>query len=428
MATINHGSGADIIVPSNTGTTYRGLAGDDTYIISNSIAANATVTIVDTSGANKIQLVDGLSVASSKFAADAVQLTLSNGAVVTINGASNFTYDVGGNATTGTAGSSNTLAAFASAMGVPTLPSSGSTAGSSDITIANNGVSGSAAPTFTVTKTGSSVDEGSAITFTITASSAVSADTDFSWTVIGDNNGATVDKASTADIDVLSGTATIASGATSTSFDVTAASDSIVEGIEGIKVSVFDSNSSALSSAIILVNNSGSSATSQSFTLTTGVNEFTGGSGNDSFDASTNDSLNDYDVLDGGGGTDTLTFKTANLAGGISFIPQLSNIEVVQVTAADIDANASDDVVTVQLSGISGLTKLGNIASAEDVTFSTVGNLVDLELKSAAVTTTLTYTDAALAGAADEMTVTLKGTVASTDLVINDSGVVKNTL
>ena len=84
--------------------------------------------------------------------------------------------------------------------------------------------------------------------------------------------------------------------------------------------------------------------------------------------------------------------------------------------------------MTVQLSGISGLTKLGNIASAEDVTFSTVGNLVDLELKSAAVTTTLTYTDAALAGAADEMTVTLKGTVASTDLVINDAGVVTNSL
>ena len=66
MATINHGSGADIIVPSSNGTTYRGLAGDDTYIISNSIAANASVTIVDTSGANTIQLVDGLSVKSSK--------------------------------------------------------------------------------------------------------------------------------------------------------------------------------------------------------------------------------------------------------------------------------------------------------------------------------------------------------------------------
>ena len=76
MATINHSSGADIIVPSNNGTTYRGLGGDDTYILSNSIAANAAITIVDTSGANKIQLVNGLSVASTKFAADAVQLTL----------------------------------------------------------------------------------------------------------------------------------------------------------------------------------------------------------------------------------------------------------------------------------------------------------------------------------------------------------------
>jgi hypothetical protein len=48
MATINHSAGADIIVPSNNGTTYRGLGGDDTYILSNSIAANAAITIVDT--------------------------------------------------------------------------------------------------------------------------------------------------------------------------------------------------------------------------------------------------------------------------------------------------------------------------------------------------------------------------------------------
>ncbi len=430
MATINHGSGADIIVPSNNGTTYRGLAGDDTYIISNSIAANASVTIVDTSGANKIQLVDGLSVKSSKFAADAVQLTLSNGAVVTINGASNFTFDVGGNATTGTAGSSNTLAQFASAMGVATLPSSGSTEGSADITIANNGVSGSAAPTFTISKDATSVSEGGSVTFTITASSAVSADTSFSWSVIGDDNGATIDKAGTSDIDVLSGTATIASGATSTTFAVSAASDAVVEGIEGIKVSVFDANAAALSSDIILINNSGSSATSQGFTLTTGVNEFTGGSGNDSFDGSTDDSLNDFDVLDGAGGVDTLTFSTANLSNnsGITFIPQLSNIEVIQVTAKDADTTASDEPATVQLSGITGLTKLANIASSEDVIFDTVGNLVDLDLKSPKEDTTLTFADAALAGAADEITVTIKGTQANTSLIINDAGVVANSL
>ena len=39
MATINHSSVSDIIVPSNNGFTYRGLAGDDIYIISKGISA-----------------------------------------------------------------------------------------------------------------------------------------------------------------------------------------------------------------------------------------------------------------------------------------------------------------------------------------------------------------------------------------------------
>ena len=424
MATINHGSGADIIVPSNNGTTYRGLAGDDTYILSNSIAANASVTIVDTSGANTIQLVDGLSVKSSKFAADAVQLTLSNGAVVTINGASNFTFDVGGNATTGTSGSSNTLAQFASAMGVASLPSSGSTDGSSDITIANNGVSGSAAPTFTVTKSGSSVDEGSSVTFTITASSAVSADTSFSWTVIGDSNGATVDKAGTADIDVLSGSATIASGQTTTSFDVTASADAVVEGIEGIKVSVFDANSNALSSSNLLINNSGSAATSQSFSLTAGVNEFTGGSGNDNFDGSTtNNSLNDFDNLDGGGGTDTVTAKTSSTDSG-SITPQLNNIEVISVTQTTSNtAGSGADTYTVNLSESTSVNKVANVTSNDDVTFSNLAQVATLETKSAAEQTTVEYDFTALAGTADNMDIVVRGTVASgngSSIVIDD--------
>jgi Ca2+-binding RTX toxin-like protein len=420
MATINHSSGADIIVPSNNGTTYRGLAGDDTYIISNGIAANAAITIVDTSGANKIQLVDGLSIASSKFAADAVQLTLSNGAVVTINGASNFSYDVGGNATSGTSGSSNTLTQLASSMGVATLPSSGSVAGSSNVSVSGNGVSSSAAPSYTVTKSASSVDEGNSVTFTITASAAVSSDTNFSWTVIGDNNGTTVDKASTTDVDVLSGSATIASGSSSTTFAVTATSDAIVEGVEGIKVSVFDSNSVALSSNVILVNNSGSSATSQSFTLTTGVNEFTGGSGNDSFDASLNTgSLNDFDVIDGQGGTDTLTSKLS-LDGGGSIIPQISNIEKLQITNIDGTTVAGADVVTINLAAITGLTTLMNTTSADGVTFADVENIVDVELKSAVGTTTVDYQIAALSGTADNQLVTIKGTNGTT-LIFTDN-------
>ena len=422
MATINHSSGADIIVPSNNGTTYRGLGGDDTYILSNSIEANASITIVDTSGANKIQLVNGLSVASTKFAADAVQLTLSNGAVVTINGASNFTFDLGGNATAGTTGSVSSFADFAAGAGVASLPTSGSVAGASDVSVQGTAWSSGGGASYTVTKSATSVTEGTAAVFTITSSVAVTADTSFSWTVIGDNNGATVDKAGTTDVDLLSGTATIAAGSTSTTFSVTPTTDSVVEGIEGIKVSVFDANSNSLSSDIILINNDGSSATTAAFTLTTGVDTFTGRSGNDSFDGTTADSLNDYDILDGGAGVDTLTVKSASAAGGLTLIPQLSNIEVIQATNSIADDTiADDDTLTIALAGITGITTLANIAGGDGVTFNDLANPVDLTIKSAPNITTVNYNATALTGASDSMTLKLSGTSSTTVAITDDS-------
>ena len=144
MATISNATtGNDILVPTNDDVTYRGLSGDDVYILSSAIASNASISIVDTSGANRIQLVDGLSIASSRFAADAVELTLSNGAVVTINGADNFTFEVGGNDTSGTVGTDQTYSAFADAMGVASLPS-GSTlvAGSANVSVSGASIGG----------------------------------------------------------------------------------------------------------------------------------------------------------------------------------------------------------------------------------------------------------------------------------------------
>ncbi len=141
MATISNATtGNDILVPTNNDVTYRGLSGDDVYILSSAIAANAKISIVDTAGANRIQLVDGLSITSSRFAADAVELTLSNGAVVTINGADNFTFEVGGNDTSGTAGTDQTYSAFAEAMGVSSLPT-GSTLVSGTANVAVSGAS-----------------------------------------------------------------------------------------------------------------------------------------------------------------------------------------------------------------------------------------------------------------------------------------------
>jgi hypothetical protein len=103
----------DIIVPKLAGESYRGGDGDDIYIISNAtVDAGEPVIISDTSGLNEIQLIDGLEVESSLIDSDAVQLTLSNGAVIQILGAGSFNFNVGGNVFTDEAGTDKTFSAF----------------------------------------------------------------------------------------------------------------------------------------------------------------------------------------------------------------------------------------------------------------------------------------------------------------------------
>ena len=48
--TINYGPDNDIIIPTQNNTTYRGLGGDDTYIITRAISDGAKINIVDTKG------------------------------------------------------------------------------------------------------------------------------------------------------------------------------------------------------------------------------------------------------------------------------------------------------------------------------------------------------------------------------------------
>ena len=82
--TINYTPGNDIIVPTNN-TTYRGLDGDDIYIISQATPLNSSVNIIDTKGKNIIQLADGLNISSATFTSDALRLILSNESVITLS-------------------------------------------------------------------------------------------------------------------------------------------------------------------------------------------------------------------------------------------------------------------------------------------------------------------------------------------------------
>ena len=95
--------GNDFVVPQYASPATVGAgAGNDTYLISSALLpAGSNVTISDVVGSNSIQLSSGLSIVSSQVTSTALKLTLDTGATVTILGANNFTYDVGGNTTAG---------------------------------------------------------------------------------------------------------------------------------------------------------------------------------------------------------------------------------------------------------------------------------------------------------------------------------------
>ena len=132
--TINYSSGNDIIIPTNN-TTYRGLQGDDIYVISKAIPSDLSLSIIDTKGKNIIQLIDGLKISSSKFSSDAFNIILSNGASITINGAFDFSYEIGGNVTSGISTDKKNFLEFSKLFGIQDLPKSGSVLGDTNLVI-----------------------------------------------------------------------------------------------------------------------------------------------------------------------------------------------------------------------------------------------------------------------------------------------------
>ena len=122
MTIQNYAKLNDVIVPTNDKFTYRGLGGDDTYIlISNS---NTNVDIVDTEGTNTIQIPEWSKIKSVAFTADAVRITCDNMAVFTINGADKFNFDIGGNKTSNSLGKVSDFNEFASLFDLE-IPTSG---------------------------------------------------------------------------------------------------------------------------------------------------------------------------------------------------------------------------------------------------------------------------------------------------------------
>lgn len=143
MANVRGTDADNPILIGSAGDTYLGGLGDDAYIIDPAfVASGDPIDIVDSDGNNVIRLVDGLTITSSQVSSDAAQLTLSNGTVIFIDGASSFNYEVGGDNT----GSGSTTKSFRELVEQDlgtTVPSGGSINSGGTITIgsSSNGTS-----------------------------------------------------------------------------------------------------------------------------------------------------------------------------------------------------------------------------------------------------------------------------------------------
>ena len=116
--TLNFNKGDNIIILDGQAKTYRGLEGDDTYFVSQLLPKNGKVSITDTQGSNIIQLPVNTYIDKSLFTKNAARLTLEDGREITISGADKFSYNVGGNITSGTKGTDLTFTEFANDFGV----------------------------------------------------------------------------------------------------------------------------------------------------------------------------------------------------------------------------------------------------------------------------------------------------------------------
>lgn len=153
--------------------------------------------------------------------------------------------------------------------------------------------------------------------------------------------------------------------------------------------------------------------TNASFTLTTGVNRFTGGAGDDTFDADDSGTAavaTLADVLNGGAGADTLTISKSQGA-----LPQTSAIETIAVYATpdskDLDFSTTNNsgVTTVKLVNDGG-TNAYTIGAAQSVVIENTvidntATAIELNYGSTATASNVTLDKVTSAGTSSELEV-----------------------
>lgn len=282
-----------------------------------------------------------------------------------------------------------------------------------------------------LTESCNSITEGETVTYTVTAvdengdAAPVTADTAFTFTVAGDDLNGAAYAGSADDVSPASGTVTIAAGASTATFTLTAVSDGSSEGLEGLLVSILDEEFTVVDSETTAIIDSGEIT----YSLTTGTDNITGGDGNDTFAGtlpysngalSASATYNEADALDGGGGTDEfiLSVTGSDLDGAVddneTITPTLSNIEIFSVKNYETDGD-SDVVIDLSLSDTS-LATVGVTASTHsdsDTIFQNLGTSADF-VHAGYGDMTVTFDASVNTGSSDSANVTFNDSGSST--------------
>ena len=162
------------------------------------------------------------------------------------------------------------------------------------------------------------------------------------------------------------------------------------------------------------------------FTLTTNVESFSGGVGNDSFNTAvvgagagtagtgTGTTLNPGDVIAGGAGIDTLniTISGAFNTTADTAISGLNLTGVERVMVANYDTSANTSAQSISLAGITGVTNVGISSSTANgaTAFADLGNKVEASMANGSADLTIAYAlSSVTSGTADSQNLTLAG-------------------
>ena len=276
---------------------------------------------------------------------------------------------------------------------------------SSVSTIVSNGVQDGK---YTLTSDSPTITEGDTgtktLSFTITLDRDASAATTVNYETLTTGTATAGD-----DFVSTAGTVSFAKGQKTATVDVTINGDTTYENsgtAETVKVKFSGSDlvADVEGSGSITENDTDPSTVTQTLSLTTGVNDLTGGSAADVFDATVSNTLNTGDTLAGGAGTDTLNAK-------------FGSAHTATVSSTGIETFSLEAVgdTTLNLADVSGLTSIYNQGSTAALTLNNITTIPTIYINTNEKASTFNFTNSAMSSTTDDLEIRLDGVKDSDD-------------